>query len=176
MKIKPLLLLFIPLILFLLTSCSGTGPDLHQAAFIRVVDGDTLIADIDGQEEYVRLLLVDTPETKHPNKGVEPFGPEASNLMEESFSPADPIYLEYGTERRDKYDRILAYVYTKEKQMFNKLLLEEGLARVAYVFPPNDKYADKFRKLEAKAASKQIGIWSINGYVTDRGFNMRAVK
>lgn len=165
------------LLLITFTGCSNALPDnLHESTFVRVVDGDTLIASIDGKEEYIRLLLVDTPETKHPNKGVEPYGPESSNLMEKTFSPGDPIYLEYGTEERDKYDRILAYVYTEKEQMFNELLLKKGLARVAYVFPPNDKHVDKFRKLEAKAENAKIGIWSIEGYVTDWGFNMKAVR
>lgn len=172
-------ILFLPIFFsfcfFLVVSCSQSTPEnLHEATFIRVVDGDTLIADIDGKEEYIRLILVDTPETKHPNKGVEPYGHESSEFMEKNFKPGDSIHLEYGPEKRDIYDRILAYVYTKNKEMFNELLLERGLARVA-VFPPNDRYVERFRELEAKAAREEVGIWSIDGYVTDRGFNMNAV-
>ena len=169
----PLLLLFI---LVLLTSCSSTLPDnLHEATFVRVVDGDTLIANIDGKEEYVRLILVDTPETKHPKQPVQPFGPEASAFMEHTYKPSDTIQLEYGPEKRDIYDRILAYVYTEDGDMFNKLLLKKGLARVA-VYPPNDKYVDEFRKLEQKAKKQKIGIWSIDGDVTEDDFNMDAIK
>ncbi|MEC5425145.1 thermonuclease family protein [Virgibacillus sp. C22-A2] len=158
----------------ILTSCTNNSMQQNSTSFVRVVDGDTLIASIDGTEEYVRLLLVDTPETKHPDKGKQPYGEEASMLMENTFSPSDPIKLEYGTEKRDKYDRILAYVYTEEGEMFNEMLLEEGLARVAYVFPPNDKYVDEFRKLEQVAKDREIGIWSIEGYVTDYGFDSEA--
>lgn len=160
------------LLFILLIGCS---PDATKITFVRAVDGDTLIAMIDGKEEYIRLLLVDTPETKHPNKEVQPFGPEASELMKKTFSPSDPIYIEYGTEKRDKYDRLLAYVYTADDQMFNELLLEKGLARVAYVYPPNDKYIEKFREIESQAKNKAIGIWSINGYVTEKGFNAKVV-
>lgn len=162
-------------LILMLIGCSDAFSTAQDTTFVRVVDGDTLIATIDGKEEYVRLLLVDTPETKHPKIGVQPFGTEASDLMNNTFSPSDPIVLEYGTEKRDKYDRILAYVYTQDGQMFNEMLLEAGLARVAYVFPPNDKHVGKFREVEGKAEEKALGIWSIDGYVTDRGFNSNAI-
>lgn len=126
----------------------GCSPSENEASFVRVIDGDTLVATINGKEEYIRLLLVDTPETKHPDKEVQPFGPEASQLMKDTFSPSDSIQIEFGTEKRDKYDRLLAYVYTEDGNMFNKMLLEKGLARVAYVYPPNDKYVEEFREIE----------------------------
>src|SRR5690625_7942314 len=92
----PLLLLFI---LVLLTSCSSTLPDnLHEATFVRVVDGDTLIANIDGKEEYVRLILVDTPETKHPKQPVQPFGPEASAIMERTYNKSHTIHIHDNTD------------------------------------------------------------------------------
>lgn len=162
------------LLLVFLIGCAPT-PTEHEVTFVRAVDGDTLVAKVDGKEEYIRLLLVDTPETKHPDKGVQPFGPEASDLMKKTFSPSDSIKIEYGTEKRDKYDRLLAYVYTKDGAMFNKVLLKKGVARVAYVYPPNDKYVEEFRKIESTAKSKEIGIWSIDGYVTEKGFNAKAV-
>lgn len=152
----------------------GCSPSENEASFVRVIDGDTLVATINGKEEYIRLLLVDTPETKHPDKEVQPFGPEASQLMKDTFSPSDSIQIEFGTEKRDKYDRLLAYVYTEDGNMFNKMLLEKGLARVAYVYPPNDKYVEEFRELESEVQNKEIGIWSIDGYVTEDGFNLIA--
>lgn len=161
--------------LLLLALLVGCVPHENKVAFVRAVDGDTLVAMIDGQEEYVRLLLVDTPETKHPEKPIQPFGAEASELMKETFSPSDRIHIEYGTEKRDKYDRLLAYVYTEDGHMFNQLLLEKGLARVAYVYPPNDKYVDQFREIESEAKKEKIGIWNINGYVTEKGFNAKVV-
>lgn len=160
----------------LLSGCSSIAFDSDHATFVRVVDGDTFIATIDGTDEYVRLLLVDTPETKRNADEVQPFGEEASKLMENTFSKGDSINLEYGTELRDRYDRILAYAYTKDGDMFNEILLEEGLARVAYVFPPNDKYVDRFREIEAEAEKGKLGVWSINGYVTEFGFDSNAAK
>lgn len=169
---KILLLIFV-----FLVGCSAIySNDENKATFVRVVDGDTLIANIDGKEEYVRLLLVDTPETKHSKKEIQPFGSEASELMRIMFQEGDSIRLEYGTEKRDNYDRILAYIYTEDGRMFNKELLKRGLARVAYVFPPNDKYAKTFQEIEGQAKKKKIGVWSIDGYVTNRGFNSDAVE
>ncbi|WP_404452404.1 thermonuclease family protein [Virgibacillus necropolis] len=164
----------VSLLLFVLLIGCVPNTSKHDVTFIRVVDGDTLLVNINGKEEYIRLLLVDTPETKHPDKEVQPFGPEASQLMKDTFSPSEPIRIEYGSEKRDKYDRLLAYVYTKDGQMFNKMLLEKGLARVAYVYPPNDRYVESFREIESKAKRKEIGIWSIDGYVTEDGFNLDA--
>ncbi|WP_405100599.1 thermonuclease family protein [Oceanobacillus sp. FSL H7-0719] len=167
---------FLFIILITAACISETEVIGEKATFIRAVDGDTLIAEIDGQEEYVRLLLIDTPETKHPTKDVQPFGFEASKFMETAFEKNETIYLEFGTEKRDKYDRILAYLYNENGDMINELLLEEGLARVAFVYPPNDKYVDDFYEIEEKARNKNSGIWSIPGYVTDYGFNSDALN
>ncbi|MFC4556909.1 thermonuclease family protein [Virgibacillus kekensis] len=162
---KKLLLLFT----IILSGCSAGGSP--SAELVRVVDGDTLLTKINGEEEYIRLLLVDTPETKHPDLSVQPYGKAASNFLKETFSKSKSIRLEYGTDKRDKYDRLLAYVYTQEGKMVNKLLLRKGLARVAYVYPPNDKYVEEFRKIEQKAQKQNLNIWSLEGYVTEEGFN-----
>ncbi|WP_176555789.1 thermonuclease family protein [Virgibacillus ndiopensis] len=166
----------VSLLLFILLSACTDNAATTKATFVRAVDGDTLIVNINGEEQYIRLLLVDTPETKHPDKEVQKYGPEASDFMKQTFSASDSIKIEYGTEKRDKYNRLLAYVYTEDNKMINKLLLENGLARVAYVYPPNDKYVDEFHDIEQQAKEQHIGIWSINGYVTEKGFNMSAVN
>lgn len=136
---------------------------------LNVVDGDTIDVKLpNGNKERIRLLLVDTPETKHPNKPVQPFGPEASEFTKKTLTE-QRVELEFDVQERDKYGRLLAYVYLND-QMFNQMLLEKGLARVA-VFPPNTKYVDEFRAIQEKAQKEAIGIWSIENYVTDRGYN-----
>jgi len=102
------------------------------ATVVRVVDGDTLKATVDGKEETVRLILVDTPETVHPSKPVQPFGPEASEFAKKTLEGKE-VELELDVSERDQYGRILAYVWIGDK-MFNEMLLEKGLARVS-VFP-----------------------------------------
>jgi micrococcal nuclease len=138
-----------------------------------VVDGDTLdIKFEDGREERVRLVLIDTPETKHPRKPVQPFGPEASSFIKDLLSGQD-VQIELDVQERDQYGRILAYVY-KDGKMVNETLLEKGLARVA-VYPPNTRYVDNFREIQEKAQQDEIGIWSIENYVTDRGYSTSSI-
>lgn len=81
------------------------------ATVVRVVDGDTVVVRKDGQEETVRLLNIDTPETKHPNKAVQCLGPEATQALETLLRPGDDVVLRYDLERTDKYGRTLAGVF-----------------------------------------------------------------
>jgi len=139
------------------------------ATVSRVVDGDTIEVEMDGKTEDVRLLLVDTPETKHPSKPVQPYGPEASEFAKNVLSGKE-VTLEFDGSKRDKYDRLLAYVWVDGKN-FNKMLLEEGLARLAYVYEPPYTHYDAFVKAQTKAVNENRNIWSIDGYVQDDGFN-----
>lgn len=141
------------------------------AEIIKVVDGDTVkIKMANGNEETVRLLLVDTPETVHPSKPVQPFGPEASKFTKELMPAGSEVEVETGIGERDKYGRLLAYFYVDGK-MVNKLLLEKGLARVAYVYAPNTKYLDELENIQKQAQKDEIGIWSIENYATSKGFD-----
>ncbi|MEC0283874.1 thermonuclease family protein [Terribacillus saccharophilus] len=152
------------------TTTSGTT-DKVEVSLIRIVDGDTIKVNYNGQEETVRYLLVDTPETKAPNKCVQPYGKDASKRNEELVTDAGKLELEFDVGgRTDKYGRLLAYVYADGVSV-QQTLLEEGLARVAYVYPPNTRYLDTFEEAEASAKNDDEAVWQQNGYVTDRGFN-----
>lgn len=153
-----------------LSGCNDTG--LQTTGYIpvtHVVDGDTIDVKLNGKEETVRFLLVDTPETVHPQKPIQPFGPKAHQFMVDLLK-GEKVKLKIGKDPRGKYDRLLAYVYTKDGKMVNELLLRKGLARVAYVYPPDTKYVEAFRNIEKDAREDNRGIWSIEGYVTDHGF------
>ncbi|MBU7591866.1 thermonuclease family protein [Metabacillus halosaccharovorans] len=170
-KTKRLYSFFLLVLTFtFITGCGSeqTNSTLLDAEVTKVVDGDTLHVIISGKKETIRLLLVDTPETVHPTKQVQPFGPEASNYMKEKLN-GEEIQVELGIGERDKYGRLLAYVY-HDNQMINKLLLERGLARVAYVFEPNTKYIDEFNEIQKQAQNEQVGIWSLENYATENGF------
>ncbi|MCM3441732.1 thermonuclease family protein [Metabacillus halosaccharovorans] len=170
-KTKRLYSFFLIVLTFtLITGCGSeqTNSTLLDAEVTKVVDGDTLHVMISGKKETIRLLLVDTPETVHPTKQVQPFGPEASNYMKEKLN-GEEVQVELGIGERDKYGRLLAYVY-RDNQMINKLLLEKGLARVAYVFEPNTKYIDEFNEIQKQAQNEQVGIWSLENYATENGF------
>lgn len=153
------------------TSSSSFEPgEILPLEVTEIVDGDTVKGKINGQEETIRFLLVDTPETVHPTKPEEPFGKEASEFVADKISEAEEVFIEIDTTIRDRYDRFLAYVWVDE-DMLNELLIREGLARVAYVYEPNTRYVEQFRAVEKEAKERQIGIWERVGYVTSRGFN-----
>ncbi|MCQ6276788.1 thermonuclease family protein [Bacillus sp. V3B] len=132
-----------------------------QATVNRVIDGDTIEISMNGEEEDVRLLLIDTPETKGPNKPVEPFGPEATDYAKEVLE-GKTVGIQVGTEERDKYDRLLAYAWVGDKT-FQEMILEKGLARTAYLY--NDlTMLDEFHEAQDVARNQGIGVWSIEGY------------
>ncbi len=141
-----------------------------KAEVVRVVDGDTVQIEFNQKKETVRLLLVDTPETKHPDLPVQLLGPEASNYAEKMLSNKQ-IELEFDGPKRDKYDRLLAYIWV-DGQNFNQLLLENGYARYAYEYDPPYTYQEQFKEAEKKARDQQIGIWEVENYVTDKGFSI----
>jgi hypothetical protein len=87
----------------------------------------------------VRLIGVDTPETKDPDEGVEPYGEEASTYALTELE-GEEVELEFGEERTDQYGRLLAYVYQPGDEMFNEDLLDGGYAQV-YTVSPNDEHA-----------------------------------
>ncbi|HHU6751518.1 TPA: thermonuclease family protein [Staphylococcus pseudintermedius] len=133
---------------------------LVPATFVSHIDGDTSKLKIKGEEKTVRYLLIDTPETKHPKKGVQPFGPEASKRTKALLTHSKKIEVEYDKgSKADKYGRDLVYVYVDGK-MVNELLVREGLAKVAYVYPPNTKYLERLKVAETKAQDEKLGIWS----------------
>lgn len=110
------------------------------------MDGVTLEVSprIDGAED-VRLIGVGTPETVDPGEEVEPCGPEASAFAERTLA-GQKVELEFDEERIDRYGRLLAYVYTKDGEMFNEVLLEEGHAQ-AYPYPPNTAHEIRYERV-----------------------------
>ena len=121
-----------------------------------VVDGDTIIVNIDGKKERVRLIGVDTPETKHPNKPVEYFGREASaftKLMVEGKK----VRLEYDWQKRDKYGRLLAYVYLEDGTFLNAEIIKQGYGFAYTRFP--FKFLDEFRQYERETRNNNKGLW-----------------
>lgn len=126
----------------------------------RVIDGDTLKLYYKGKEETFRLLLVDTPETKHPTKGVEPYGKEASHMTTNLVESASQLSIKFDNgDRKDKYGRYLVYLYTDGK-MVNNELVRNGLARVKYVYKPNNTHEGMLKESQRKAQAEKLNIWS----------------
>lgn len=142
------------------------GPRAVTALVTRVVDGDTVEARIGGQEEDVRLIGVDTPETVKPGTPVQCFGPRASDFTHRLLE-GRRVRLLPGAERRDVYGRLLAYVYllpasrrpSRAGPLFvEAALVRRGLARTLTI-PPNDRFAPHLRRLELRAARAGRGLW-----------------
>lgn len=127
---------------------------------IRVVDGDTFMADIDGVETKVRLIGVDTPESvatgDNAYKNCEE-GKTASNFTKELIEGKE-VYIEYDIDPNDDYGRTLAYVYLSDGSMLNKTLLEKGYARMMTI-QPNVKYVDDFIAIQTQARENKVGFW-----------------
>lgn len=128
----------------------------------RVVDGDTIIVDLNGVEERVRLIGIDTPESVHPDASRNlPEGKVASEFTKSRLEGKE-IELEFDVQERDQYGRLLAYVWYNG-EMFNKVLLQEGYARVA-TYPPNVKYVDEFTEIQKVARENNKGFWNNNTF------------
>jgi micrococcal nuclease len=140
-----------------------TAPSEPNATVERIVDGDTLVADVDGVRERVRLLGIDTPESVAENRPDQCYGEEASDHLASLLPPGTPITLILDEETRDQYDRLLAYVVRSADGLFVNLdLLEQGYAGVL-IYAPNDHYDDRFRDAERAAAAAGVGLWGVCG-------------
>ena len=152
-----------------------------KATVDRVVDGDTIKLKIDETGEVVtlRLLLVDTPESVKKGVDPQPYSIEASNFAKNTLKAGDTVYIEYDEgDKTDKYDRHLGYLwyYSNDNsnwQMFNETLISQGYARVGYIYSQK-RHLDEFYKAQDYAKSNKLNIWSVDGYVTDRGYDVDA--
>jgi micrococcal nuclease len=123
------------------------------------VDGDTLVVEIAGRTERVRLIGVDTPETVHPQKPVEHFGKEASAFTKQ-LAEGQRVRLEPDPQNadRDKYNRLLRYVYLPDGRLLNAEIIAQGYGH-AYTRFPFAKM-EEFRALEREAREAGRGLWS----------------
>jgi micrococcal nuclease len=148
--------------------------DAGSYTVIRVVDGDTLKLS---NGEKVRLIGVDTPEVHASNKLardvarskidaslITGMGKKASDFTK-SLVLGKNVRIEYDVKKRDRYDRILAYIYLDDGTFVNAKLIENGYAQVMTV-PPNVKYSDLFIKLERQARQAGKGLWSDQGFAS----------
>ncbi|RMH72938.1 MAG: thermonuclease, partial [Actinomyces sp.] len=134
-----------------------------NATVERVVDGDTIIVDIGGQRERVRLIGIDTPESVDENRPVQCYGHEASAFVTDLLPPGTPVTLILDAETRDQYGRLLAYVVRSSDQLFvNLTLLELGYADTLTI-EPNDHYARRFESAAAEARAEGRGLWGVCG-------------
>lgn len=135
--------------------------------------------DETGEIITLRLLLVDTPESVKKGVDPQPYSIEASNFTKSTLLSGDTVYIEYDEgDKTDKYGRHLGYLwfYSNDDcnwQMFNEKLISEGYARVGYIYSQK-RYLNKLYKAQDYAKLNKLNIWSVEGYVTNKGFDVDA--
>jgi micrococcal nuclease len=157
------------------------GPQPQNAIVTHITDGDTIgvrfTTDLDpeteprrsttlvnnekaGVRETIRLIGIDTPESKRPNTPIECFSHEASTALGQLLPEGTPVRVELDVEHRDRYGRLLAYIFRSSDGLFvNHEMVRSGMA-AAFAFPPNISYADQFSAASSAARSNNVGLWS----------------
>jgi len=125
---------------------------LESVMVIRVVDGDTIIVG----KDKLRLIGIDSPELETEKLKGECYSVEAKNKLKELVENKE-VRLEKDVRERDKYDRLLRYVYVGEKNI-NELLVREGFAKLA-TYPPDMKYYGKLKEAQRVAKENRAGLW-----------------
>ena len=137
----------------------------------RVIDGDTLKINYKGKQESIRLIGIDAPEST-PNKkakndakrsgedlkNITAMGKEVTKYVKSLVKPGDTVRIEFDVEKRDKYGRLLGYVYLSDGKMLNEEIVKDGYANLMTV-PPNVKYQERFLKAYREARESKRGLW-----------------
>ncbi|MBI5189912.1 MAG: thermonuclease family protein [Nitrospirae bacterium] len=155
---------------FLLFTATTHASDRIPVKVVSVVDGDTLVCLVDGKKEKVRLIGIDCPESTPNDKHAEDANHDCCHTPDElialgkqakeftaRFLDGKDVALELDAQERDKYGRILAYVWV-DSEMLNSALLRAGLAKIMTI-PPNVKRANYFYKLQHEAQDAKLGVW-----------------
>jgi micrococcal nuclease len=144
-------------------ACTRSAPPPQlgdgEATVVDVLDGDTALMSIDGTTESIRFLGIDTPEIAHPDQPEECFGPEATARAAELLPVGAKVRLERDLEARDRYDRLLAYVYRSADDLFvNEVLVQEGFADTLSI-EPNTTHRATFAAARNAARQAGLGLW-----------------
>lgn len=137
----------------------AAAANADSGTVVRVVDGDTLVVSINNGDHTIRLLNVDTPETKDPNQPVECLGPEASKFLEQKLPAGTKIKLEFDAERHDKYGRTLAGVFAPDGSLVNAEIAREGLG-IPVQFGANGKFLPPVTAAYEEARTAKKGLFS----------------
>lgn len=159
------------LVVFAVFFLASSGNAHNKAIVVRVVDGDTLTVEMNGQQEAVRLIGIDTPESKNNNKArkdavkthhdieaITAMGKEATRYVKTLVRKGDMVEIEFDIQRRDKYNRLLVYAYLSDGKMLNEEIIKAGYANVM-TYPPNVKYQDRFVRAYREARDTKRGLY-----------------
>ena len=132
----------------------------EMVEFVKCVDGDTFRVIINDTEHLVRMIAIDTPELAKNENKAEYYANEASNYTCNKLKNAKKIELEYdnNSDKVDKYDRILAWVYVDGK-LLQEDLVRNGYAKVAYLYD-DYKYTEILKEKQELSSAEGIGIWN----------------
>lgn len=151
--VTPLLLLILAAVTW---SAEPTADPALEGVVVRVVDGDTIHIRIESRVEKVRYIGINTPELHHPARGEEPGAREAT-AVNRALVGGKQVRLDLDVQERDRYGRLLAYVWAGEL-LVNAELVRRGYAQVMTV-PPNVRYQELFLKLQREAREAGRGLW-----------------
>lgn len=155
------------LTLISLTSCDTiiqTENQNNLYEVVRVVDGDTVILNIDGQRTRVRLIGIDTPESVAEDKSRNVKEGKIASEYTKNLLENKKVRLEFDDEKKDVYERKLGYVFLDD-EFINEKLLKEGMAKL-YTKTTNQKYSERLKKAEEYARENKKGFWK-DFYVND---------
>lgn len=152
------------IILFLFITFPVVNASQQKFRVTEVHDGDTIsirtrsFAGVPLKIERIRLIGIDAPELKQ-----EPWGRLSKRYLKKLISESDwVVSIEFDVQQRDKYGRLLSYLWDKKGRLINEKMIENGYAML-YTIPPNVKYVDRFAAAQKKAQARRIGIWGEKG-------------
>lgn len=164
-------------VLFYCSAACAAVPESAQAArVVKVIDGDTIIVELNKRREHVRLIGIDTPETR-PNRRAElqahdrhvdqktifQLGNLASTYTRELLPKNSTVFLEFDLNKRDKYQRLLAYAWIQRSNSVSEILANEEILKAGYAYlltvPPNVKYRDRLASSFAEGRRQKRGLW-----------------
>ncbi len=160
-------LLFILVLAFLSSSLHAQ----ELSIVIKVIDGDTLWIYYGAQREKVRLIGIDTPESKVNTKAkrdaeitgkyidiINSMGKRSTEYVESLVKPGHKVTIEFDVEQRDRHGKLLGYVYLSNGKMLNEEIVKAGYGNVMAI-PPNVMYQDRFLKAYQEARGRKRGFW-----------------
>ncbi len=144
----------------------------QPASIVHVTDGDTLVVMLNGRKEKVRLIGIDAPESRKNRKAYRDTdrsgkdvsvliiqGKRATAFVRDIVKKGHTVHLEFDAEHRDRYGRLLAYVYLSDGRMLNELIVSSGYASPMTI-PPNVRYKDRFLESYQYARKNSLGLWA----------------
>lgn len=159
------------IILFLFILLPAALFSAETCRLIRVVDGDTIIINYNGSHERIRLIGIDTPESGNNPKtrrdaerskvdinSIIEHGKKATAFVEQILLDEEFVLVEFDVQKRDRYKRLLGYVYLQDGRMLNEMIVRSGYASLMTI-PPNVKYKDRFLKAYRAARDEKLGLW-----------------